>query len=185
MNLHEQKAAATRQAFVDAAFELFTWKGYGATSMNQIAKHAGGSRANLYVHFRNKPDLVLARMRDMESQYSAPFHELFRQKSHTEESIRLWISSVKDLWIRYRVEFSAVEQAMSHDEEVASAWWMMVHRVSGSLPGIQDDLPRQQYFITLWMGLDRTFYFIYARGHTHHETLLTDALVRQWLALFR
>ena len=41
MNLKEQKFADTRRRFIDCAFELFAQQGYGATSMNQIAKHAG------------------------------------------------------------------------------------------------------------------------------------------------
>lgn len=184
MNLHEQKAAETRQKFLDAAFELFTWQGYGNTSMNQIARHAGGSRANLYLHFRNKPDLVLARMREMEPHFTAPFQGLFRSSEHTEESIRAWLESIKELWTRYRVEFTAVEQAMSHDEEVASEWWAMILRISNALPGLEQDMQRRQHFITLWMGLDRTFSFLYGRGHTDNESLVLATLTQQWLSLF-
>lgn len=45
MNLRDQQAAETRQRFIDAAFELFSEQGYGASSMNQIAKLAGRRRA--------------------------------------------------------------------------------------------------------------------------------------------
>ncbi len=63
--------------------------------MNQIAKHAGGSRANLYLHFRDKPDLVWARMRELEPHFTAPFQELFHRPTHTEVSVRAWLESMK------------------------------------------------------------------------------------------
>src|SRR5690625_7988622 len=95
MNLKEQKFADTRRRFIDAAFELFSQQGYSATSMNQIAKHAAGSRANLYLHFRNKPDLVLAKMREIEPSIIVPFQELFEIDSHDATSIRAWLERMQ------------------------------------------------------------------------------------------
>lgn len=184
MHVYDQKAAETRQKFIDAAFELFTWQGYPGTSMNQIAKHAGGSRANLYLHFRNKPDLVLARMQNMEPYSTAPFRDLFQPATHDEVSIRDWLESLKELWTEYRVEFSAIEQAMGEDEEVSNVWWGMVLRVANSIPELSDKPRRRMHFITLWMGLDRTFHFLYGRGHTDNESLVLETLAHQWLTLF-
>lgn len=82
MHVYDRKAADTRQRFIDSAFELFTRQGYRATSMNEIARHSGGSRANLYLHFRNKPDIVLARMRDLVPTFAAPFTALFDEPHH-------------------------------------------------------------------------------------------------------
>ncbi|MGP6175180.1 TetR/AcrR family transcriptional regulator [Corynebacterium sp. A21] len=183
MSIYEQKNAETRRKFLAAAFELFTWNGYGPTSMHQIAKHAGGSRANLYLHFRNKPDLVLARMQEMEAQLAQPFQELVRTPVHSEETIRAWLERMKDLWRTYRVEFTTVEQAMSEDETVAAEWWSMIQRISNSLPGLEQG-HRRQHFITLWMGLDRTFSFLYGRGHIENEERVLASLTEQWLALF-
>ena len=38
----------------EAALELFSTQGYGATSMRQISEKAGVSLGNLYHHFGNK-----------------------------------------------------------------------------------------------------------------------------------
>lgn len=184
MHAYDHKAAETRRKFIDAAFELFTWQGYAGTSMNQIAKHAGGSRANLYLHFRNKPDLVLARMQEMEPHLTAPFRELFRPAFQDERGIREWVESLRDLWTEHRVVFSAVEEAMAEDEEVANEWWSMVIRVANSLPELERNPRRRMHFITLWMGLDRTFHFLYGRGHTDNEDIVLEALTHQWLGLF-
>ena len=184
MHVYDREAADTRQRFIDSAFELFTWQGYRATSMNEIAKHSGGSRANLYLHFRNKPDIVLARMRDLEPTFAAPFTALFDNPPTTHTQARAWLATMKDLWVKGRVEFSAIEQAMADDEEVATEWWSMVQRVANAVPALTGNPTHRMHFITLWMGLDRTFQFVYGRGHTDHEDQMLDSLAGQWLALF-
>lgn len=54
----EAAARATRRAVVAAARELFLEKGYGATTLNEIARHAGVSVQTLYAQFGNKQALV-------------------------------------------------------------------------------------------------------------------------------
>lgn len=71
MGISDKQVADGRQRFIDSAFELFPWQASRTTSMNGIAKHSGGSRANLYLHVRNKPDIVLARMRELEPSSAA------------------------------------------------------------------------------------------------------------------
>lgn len=46
-----------RQSIVDAARELFVSQGYGAVSMEAIARAAGVSKATLYAHFASKDQL--------------------------------------------------------------------------------------------------------------------------------
>ncbi|AGF71111.1 TetR/AcrR family transcriptional regulator [Corynebacterium halotolerans] len=184
MNLREQKAAETRRRFIDVAFELFSEQGYGATSMNQIAKHAGGSRANLYLHFRNKPDLVLAKMREIEPGIIGPFRGLFESAPHDAASVRAWLERMRDLWLETKVEFAAMEQAMSEDGEVAAEWLDMIRRMSHTMPGLAENRQRRQDFVCLLMSLDRNYYFLYVRGHRENEDFVLEALTRQWLTLF-
>lgn len=47
-----------RENIVSAASELFMEKGIAATSMDDIAKTAGYSKATLYVYFENKEEIV-------------------------------------------------------------------------------------------------------------------------------
>ncbi len=51
---------ARRQTFVDVALELFLEKGFGATSVNEVVRRAGGSLATLYKFFPSKEDLFAA-----------------------------------------------------------------------------------------------------------------------------
>lgn len=184
MNRKTQKAAKTRARIIKAGFELFSEHGFADTGMNMIAEHAGSSRANVYLHFRNKPAIVLARMQEIEPDIVDPFHVLLDAAPHTQDSIHSWLLHMKELWSIYRVEFAAMEQAMSQDEDVAAEWLAMVRRMSLTLPGFEDDSQRMQDFVALLMGLDRNFYFLYVRGHTDNEEYVFNALSRQWLTLF-
>ena len=85
------EAAATREALLDAAEEVFFAKGVARTSLEQIARHAGLTRGAVYWHFKNKGDLFMA----LVEQVRMPFQSLMEEVEKTEagksplESIRL------------------------------------------------------------------------------------------------
>lgn len=54
------RGVARRQAFLNAAREVFLDQGYEAASVNDVVKLAGGSLATLYSQFGNKEGLFLA-----------------------------------------------------------------------------------------------------------------------------
>ena len=54
-----EKAAATRQALVDVAVELFSEQGYMQTSIRDIARRGAVTSGAIYGHFRNKADLLV------------------------------------------------------------------------------------------------------------------------------
>src|SRR6476646_1710742 len=58
--LRAQQAATTRQAVLDAARELFTAQGYGATTIDQIAARAGVSKPTVFTAVGNKQTLLSA-----------------------------------------------------------------------------------------------------------------------------
>lgn len=50
----------TKARILEVAQELFSIRGYDATSMDKIAKAANVNKALIYYHFKNKNDLVFA-----------------------------------------------------------------------------------------------------------------------------
>ncbi len=52
--LQEARSEASMAKVLDAALELYSTQGFGATSMRQIAEVAGVSVGNVYHHFSNK-----------------------------------------------------------------------------------------------------------------------------------
>jgi AcrR family transcriptional regulator len=58
------RGEARRQAFLDAAAELFLEKGFERTSLTHIVCRAGGSRSTLYEQFGGKDGLLKAMIED-------------------------------------------------------------------------------------------------------------------------
>ena len=52
------RATRTRLRIIAAATELFVANGYGATTLQQVADHAGVAIQTIYFNFRNKPGLL-------------------------------------------------------------------------------------------------------------------------------
>jgi AcrR family transcriptional regulator len=69
--LRERQAEATRQLLVSVARELFTEKGYAATSIEEIIKGAGVARGALYHHFAGKDALFRAVYDEVQAEVAA------------------------------------------------------------------------------------------------------------------
>jgi AcrR family transcriptional regulator len=54
------RAEATRRALLASARELFGDKGYAATSVDEVVRHAGVTKGALYHHFKDKDQLFRA-----------------------------------------------------------------------------------------------------------------------------
>jgi AcrR family transcriptional regulator len=65
------KGERTRQAVLQAAYELFLEKGYAATSMREIAERAGLALGGIYNHFENKQAIFSTLIIDRH-----PFHQV-------------------------------------------------------------------------------------------------------------
>jgi AcrR family transcriptional regulator len=185
------KSVATRQRFVDEALLLFRERGYEQTSMAQIAAAAGSSRANLYLYFHSKPQIIMARMREIEADVAAFFQGLDRIPRHTPETLREWLEQGRELWLRYATEFEAISRAMAADPEVLDEWLAMVRRVSSDQTALyrgcrteDERLDREVHMVTLMMSLERNFYYMYLRGHREREDRVLASLARQWAQLF-
>lgn len=60
MGLREEKRTATREQIISTAIELFTEKGYEATTIDDITKAARVAKGTFYYHFECKEELAMA-----------------------------------------------------------------------------------------------------------------------------
>ena len=51
------KAAARRDAILDAALDEFSARGFAATRLDDVAKHADVAKGTIYLHFKDKESL--------------------------------------------------------------------------------------------------------------------------------
>lgn len=65
----------TKQEILEAALELFSVKGFEATSLSMVADAVGIRKASLYSHFESKQAILDALVKDVLEQYAA--HSIF------------------------------------------------------------------------------------------------------------
>ncbi|MED4569242.1 TetR/AcrR family transcriptional regulator [Brevibacillus agri] len=91
----------TKQHIVEKATELFSQKGYFATSIEDICQATGASKGSLYYHFKNKEQLFLHLL---EKQYNE-WAELWKEK------VKQYATSVEKL---YALAAFLLEDFLSH-----------------------------------------------------------------------
>ncbi|MDN5704159.1 MAG: TetR/AcrR family transcriptional regulator [Yaniella sp.] len=178
---------ATQARIVDAALQLFETTGYETTSMARIARDANTSRANLYLHFTSKSQIVLHRMRSLEPEVLALYNGL-DTVSATHDCVKDWLRQAGQLWLRHLTEFDAISRAMTTDDEVFQEWLDLHHRISAQLAdrlpaGAMSGARREVHLVTLMISLEQNFYFLYVRGRRDREELVLNSLATQWLTL--
>jgi AcrR family transcriptional regulator len=185
------KSVATRQRIVDEALRLFREQGYEQTSMAQIAAAAGGSRANLYLYFNGKPQIIMSRMREIEAEVVDLYAILDEMPEHTPDAMRVWLEKARQMWLQYAPEFEAINQAMATDPSVLDEWLGLVRRISSMQTSLyigcrtEDEREdREVHMATLMTSMERNFYFLYIRGHKEREDRVLASMARQWAHLF-
>lgn len=58
-SLREKQKELTRQQLIEAALEVFSTNGYRNTSVEDLTRRAGASRATFYLHFSSKVDILV------------------------------------------------------------------------------------------------------------------------------
>lgn len=75
------KAADSRQRFIDVAVRLFTQRSFAGTSLQMIADEVGVTKAAVYYHFRTREDLLNAVVEPLLAQLRILVDEAEAQRS--------------------------------------------------------------------------------------------------------
>ncbi len=67
--------AATRERILQAAMSVFAERGYGAASVDEIARQAGSSKGGVYFHFANKQAIFESLVSDLVTMLAAEVQE--------------------------------------------------------------------------------------------------------------
>jgi AcrR family transcriptional regulator len=98
-----RKGMGTRQKIIRRANDLFVVHGYHGTSIEAIAKAAGGSRATVYQYFEDKEDIRLALMQECDTDLLSHAKRLQRLGPDLEglEVLTGWLHELADLYDRH------------------------------------------------------------------------------------
>lgn len=82
------RGEARRQAFLDAAMDVFLEQGFETASVNEIVRRAGGSLATLYQQFGSKEGLFLAVADAAIERFVAPMASAAHEDGPVEQVLR-------------------------------------------------------------------------------------------------
>jgi AcrR family transcriptional regulator len=123
------QAAATRQAVIAAASQLFGERGYVATSVDEIATAAGVSRATVFTAVGRKPDLLktaldVAIVGDDEpiALPDRPRSRAVRAESDPRRYLALYAGIVAEIGGRASAIYEAVRGAAGADPAARALW---------------------------------------------------------------
>ena len=123
------RTRATRRRIVDAAAELFIERGYGVTTLEQIAARAGVAVQTVYFHFGNKRTVLkeavdVAAVGDDEqvALLERPWLEELRAEPDPRRVVELWMVSSTAIYTRIGPIMAVVRDAAVTDPEMAAQW---------------------------------------------------------------
>jgi AcrR family transcriptional regulator len=200
--LRTEQARATRQAIVAAASQLFVANGYGATTIDAVAKAAGVSRKTVFTAVGGKVDLLKVAMDWAVAGDDLPValadRAVLRQLlDQPDPSVLLtgWARIQAQIGTRVAALFQALEVAAGLDSEARGLLaQLQEQRLDGAhtivkrlrtLDALTGDLTYQEAVDLAWLATDAALYdrLVRIRGWSprRFEQWLADNLCRQLL----
>ena len=123
------RTRATRRRIVDAAAELFIERGYGVTTLEQIAARAGVAVQTVYFHFGNKRTVLkeavdVAAVGDDEqvALLERPWLEELRAEPDPRTVVEVWVTIGTAIYQRVGPIMAVVRDAAVTDADMAAQW---------------------------------------------------------------
>jgi len=142
-----EQAAATRRAVLDAARDLFVERGYGATTIAEIAGRARVSVDTIYAAVGRKPallrDLVETAISGADRAVDAERRDYvveIRAAASARAKIRIYAEAVADIQERMAPVFLALRDAAASEPECATLWAEISERRASNMRLFAADL---------------------------------------------
>lgn len=184
------KKQATRARIIDCAVPLFSEFGYDRITMESIAKAAGISRANIYLHFKTKPELVAAMLEQLSPEVVDSYRDLDAIDIDDIDALHTWVETASHLWVDRRRQLETLEHALAVEPLVSARWYQTLSESADAMNNFLDRYesgpPRQQArlsAITAMLSFERTLYFVLVRGAPADLNEVIDVLTAQWHAV--
>jgi len=112
----------TKERIVDAAIDLFNAKGVTAITTNHVAEHLGMSPGNLYYHFANKEEIVLAAFERMSEEADAIWQEPDPKAPFDPRLMQRIVAGNLDLFGRYVFFARELPALLRADDELRARY---------------------------------------------------------------
>ena len=94
LSLRERQKAQTRAHLLAVATTLISTKGFSATSIEDIARAAGSSRATVYSYFDSKDAILAELIRNMWEDADEMYRDFGALSDWSRPSVHAWVKSV-------------------------------------------------------------------------------------------
>ncbi|SHF77027.1 transcriptional regulator, TetR family [Lampropedia hyalina DSM 16112] len=129
----EESQARTREGLIQAATRLFAEKGYGGTSIRDIAEQSGHSQGAFYSNFHSKEELLLEMLRQHMQAEAVQLNTLVEQKQRSPaeilDDLEAWASALDQdpHWCMLSIELQLHAQRSATFAAAYQAVWLQ-HR---------------------------------------------------------
>ncbi|MGR6520304.1 TetR/AcrR family transcriptional regulator (plasmid) [Rhodococcus erythropolis] len=184
------KKRATRGRIIDCAIPLFSEFGYDKITMESLAKAAGISRANIYLHFKTKAELVAAMLEQLSPAVVDSYRRLDAIDPNDFGELRKWVESASRLWIDRQRQLETLEHALAVEPLVSARWYQTLSESADAMGAFlaryDEGHPRQRArlaAISTMLSFERTLYFVLVRDAPADLPVVIDVLTAQWHAV--
>ena len=135
-SIREAQKASTFELLLQAAEELFSERGYAATTIEQIASRAGASRATFYLHFEGKWQAAGALMdRRLMPETIRYYERLDALGVPDRDQLRAWLDDALDFYERHRQDLIVYRQAAELEPQLAALQPEYLGRCADAMAG--------------------------------------------------
>ncbi|MCQ4128233.1 TetR/AcrR family transcriptional regulator [Rhodococcus erythropolis] len=184
------KKQATRTRIIDCAIPLFSEFGYDKITMESIAKAAGISRANIYLHFKAKAELVAAMLEQLSPEVVASYRTLDSIDANDIGALRRWVDNSSQLWVERHRQLETLEHALAVEPLVSARWYQTLSESADAMTTFLARYPEgpargraRLAAITTMLSFERTLYFVLVRDAPAGLPEVIDVLTAQWHAV--
>jgi AcrR family transcriptional regulator len=135
-SIREAQKASTFEVLLRAAEELFAERGYAATTIEQIASHAGASRATFYLHFEGKWQAAAALIeRRLMPETVEYYQRLDTLGVPDRDQLRAWLDDALGFYQRHRQDLTIYRQASGIEPQLAALQPAYLGRCADAMSG--------------------------------------------------
>lgn len=98
LSLRENQKRESRAHLIDAATELFAERGFRSTTIDDIARAAGASRATVYSYFPSKDAIAHAIVGGLWDEAEALYRDFGRLTDWSRPTVRAWVERCVEKW---------------------------------------------------------------------------------------
>jgi len=189
ISLRDRQKAQTREHLLDVAAGLFAEKSYNDTTIEDIARAAGSSRATVYTYFSTKDDILRTLAVELWETAEGLYRAFAELPEWSVETVRSWLEDVVASWDKTVARIRFVVESMSRElrDDYLRYHRSSVRLLTGDPSRWQPLSPAEAEVRALLLIAQMETFFAnwYLRGWELDRATVLDTLADVWCAVLK